>query len=201
MKFYAVKCGRKPGIYTDWPSCKLQTIGFPNAIFKSFDNIKDAEDFMSIDISNEQTNDTLVIEYPAAFIDGSVNPNNKTYGYGCVIYRHDDSTPIEISGFDSLPDLQENRNVTGELLGCMNAINTGIELGFIMIHIYYDYAGIEMWANGIWDLNDELSKNYKRFIDEKRKDIIIIFHKVKAHSGIYGNERADALAKMSVGIN
>lgn len=35
-KFYAVKRGKKPGIYTSWPECQRQVAGFANARFKGF---------------------------------------------------------------------------------------------------------------------------------------------------------------------
>ena len=35
-KYYAVKKGKKPGVYRTWDECKAQTDGFSGAIFKSF---------------------------------------------------------------------------------------------------------------------------------------------------------------------
>jgi viroplasmin and RNaseH domain-containing protein len=46
MKYYAVKCGVKPGIYTNWPDCKAQVDGFRGAVFKSFLVEAEAEAFM-----------------------------------------------------------------------------------------------------------------------------------------------------------
>ena len=34
-KFYAVKKGRKPGIYMSWDACKAQVMGFPKARYKT----------------------------------------------------------------------------------------------------------------------------------------------------------------------
>ena len=42
MKYYAVRCGRKTGIFTDWASCKEAVDGFPGAEFKSFKKESDA---------------------------------------------------------------------------------------------------------------------------------------------------------------
>ena len=38
------------------------------------------------------------------------------------------------------------RNVAGEVLGSMAAIEKAVELGLEELSIYYDYMGIEMWA-------------------------------------------------------
>ena len=46
QKFYAVKAGRKPGIYTTWAECQAQTAGFSGAQHKSFQNYADAEAYM-----------------------------------------------------------------------------------------------------------------------------------------------------------
>lgn len=46
MKYYAVRKGRKPGIFTTWDEAKKQVDGFSNARFKSFPTYEEAEKFM-----------------------------------------------------------------------------------------------------------------------------------------------------------
>ena len=46
-KFYAVKAGYKPGIYTSWKSAFDQVNGFNSAEFKSVNTRKEAEKFIS----------------------------------------------------------------------------------------------------------------------------------------------------------
>lgn len=46
MKFYAVKKGRKPGVYRSWDEAKEQVDGFSEAEYKSFKNITDAIDYL-----------------------------------------------------------------------------------------------------------------------------------------------------------
>lgn len=43
-KFYVVWQGNEPGIYKTWAECLRQVKGFPNAQYKSFPNIKAAEE-------------------------------------------------------------------------------------------------------------------------------------------------------------
>ena len=43
-KFYAVKIGRKPGIYLTWDECKQQVDKFKGAVYKSF-NSKDEANY------------------------------------------------------------------------------------------------------------------------------------------------------------
>ncbi|OWA51828.1 putative Ribonuclease H1 [Hypsibius exemplaris] len=46
MPFYAVKTGKKPGVYKTWGDCQSQTVGFNGAQFKKFDTQAEAEDFV-----------------------------------------------------------------------------------------------------------------------------------------------------------
>ena len=45
-KFYAVRCGRTPGIYRSWPECNEQVSGFSGAVFKSFALLAEATRFL-----------------------------------------------------------------------------------------------------------------------------------------------------------
>ena len=45
-KFYAIAKGRKPGIYTDWPTAEAQVKGFGGARFKGFPSRAQAEAWM-----------------------------------------------------------------------------------------------------------------------------------------------------------
>ncbi|KOY78793.1 viroplasmin family protein [Apilactobacillus kunkeei] len=47
-KFYAVRKGKKPGIYKTWDECKNQVNGFPGAEYKSFKTKSEAKSYMGI---------------------------------------------------------------------------------------------------------------------------------------------------------
>lgn len=48
-RYYGVKIGRKPGIYTNWDECKEQIDGFSGALYMGFSTLKAAEDFVGLD--------------------------------------------------------------------------------------------------------------------------------------------------------
>ena len=134
-----------------------------------------------------------------AYVDGSFNLSTSVYGYGGVLLCRDGSIrPLQGHGRDET--LRTMRNVAGEIHGSMAAIQAAADAGIASITIFYDYMGIEMWANGQWKTNKEGTRAYKAFIDQIRPRIEIRFQKVAAHTGVRFNELVDQLAKASVGI-
>ena len=45
-KYYAVRQGRVPGVYTTWADCEKQVKGFGGAIYKSFPTESEARVFV-----------------------------------------------------------------------------------------------------------------------------------------------------------
>ena len=195
-KYYAVVRGIEPGIYESWEKCQKQIKGFSNASYKSFLNKEDAITFFENGTSNKKEIIIPDKDTAIAYVDGSFNPKTKVYGYG-VIFVNDKST---YQGCGDKDEVVEMRNVAGEILGSSRAIVEAIKKGYKRIIIYYDYAGIEKWANGEWKTNKSGTKKYKEFVEEKRKLIDVQFEKVKAHSGVEFNEVVDKLAKEACGV-
>lgn len=208
-KYYAVAKGKTPGIYFTWDDCKAQIEHFSGAVYKGFPTLAEAEEFIQLagdskmavsktftKNSDEQTVSTD--SHLIAYVDGSYENSQKRYAYGCVLVLPDETVTLNGSGAEE--DLVGMRNVAGEILGSCKAIDWAVENGYQEITIFYDYEGIEKWANGIWKANKIGTKNYKVFIAEKRQKISIHFQKVAAHTGVTYNEMADKLAKEALGI-
>ena len=193
MKYYAVKKGRNPGIYTSWDSCLEEVKGYSGAIYKSFKNLDDAKDF----IDDRQKEIELTENSVIAYVDGSYNQKLKVYGSG-VVYITDGKEKELMKSYDD--SYHVHRNVAGEVKASELAISEAIKDKKYHIVIYHDYQGIASWADGHWKTNNDLTKSYKRFIDEARKNIKISFVKVKGHSNDKYNDRADILAKEACGI-
>lgn len=193
MKYYAVRKGKTPGIYTTWDECKIQVHGFKGAIYKSFKNIKDAENFLNYKEEDLKIDENTVI----AYVDGSFKEKDMSYGSG-VVY-------ITEAGIEELYKKYDDsfachRNVSGEVKASELAIEKAIEDGKEKIVIYHDYQGIASWAEGDWKTNNDLTKSYKSFIEDAKKKIDVRFIKVKGHSNDKYNDLADKLAKKAVGI-
>lgn len=184
MKYYAVRKGREPGIYTDWNTCQKQTSGFPNAEFKGFDNYEDALTFMHL-------NDNIEIYDTYAYTDGSFNPKTHIVGYGSILFHN--SQKYYFQGF--MGNSNHCNNVTGELQAVIETVKFCISKGIKELTIYHDYIGIAMWATNKWSANNLITITYREYMNSVRDKIKISFQKVKSHSGDLINQEVDLLAR------
>lgn len=201
-KYYVVKVGKSVGIYNNWEDCKKQVTGFLGAIYKSFQTLEEAKEYLNnenIEVKSSGFNlEDIAEDEIVAYVDGSYKKDTLEYGYGVVLILKDEV--IELFGKGENPEVTKSRNVTGELFGSIRAIGEAIRLKKKKITVFYDYQGISSWANGEWKCNLPLTIGYRDKIKEFRKEIEILFVKVKAHSNDKYNDLADHLAKKSLGI-
>lgn len=198
MKYYAVKNGRKTGIFTSWDECKKQVDGFSSAIYKSFLTKAAAEEYLGIAEKNDDVSITSDTFGAKAYVDGSYNINTGEFSFGAVIFAGGEMQTFS-KKFNS-PELATMRNVAGEIKGAEFAMNYCVENGIDSIEIYYDYEGIAAWAEGRWKTNKDGTAAYKKAYDKLSKKVKVKFVKVKGHSGDEYNDMADALAKEALGI-
>lgn len=200
-KFYAVRKGRRPGIYATWAACQEQVLKFPQAEFKSFASKSAAEAFLTQtnqlgQVNVKPTTSQDEKDHMHVYVDGSYEHRLKRYGYGGVILYN--QTEETFHGGGDEPEWAALRNVAGEMKGAMEAVNRALAAGAKMVTIYYDYQGIAKWALGEWKTNNPYTTDYKAFMQAQARQIPINFEKVKAHTGDHYNELADELAKKGV---
>ena len=196
-KFYAVRRGRNPGLYLKWDDCKTQVLGFSGAEYKSFATKAEALAYLdgaSAPFDAPEHGDILT-----AYVDGSYDAESGRYAYGCVILEPD-GTNHELSGIGTDADAAVSRNVAGELLGAVNAVKWAVEHGYDRILICHDYEGIRRWFDRSWKAESRVAKLYVEQMNKFTENIDISFRKIKAHTGVQYNEKADALAKARLGI-
>ncbi len=195
-KFYAVRCGKKTGIYTSWDECRENVHGYKGAEYKSFTTMAEAEAFMSglkPDTGVKPRDDAAV-----AYVDGSYNVETTEFSYGAVMFVGGQT--IEMNKSFSDAELAQMRNVAGEIKGAEAAMDYCVSRGIAKLDIYYDYQGIEKWCTGDWQATKPGTIRYKKYYDEIKSKLDVRFVKVKGHSGDEYNDRADKLAKMALGI-
>ena len=177
-KFYAVRKGRKTGIFTTWDECRAQVHGFPCAEYKSFPTMEGAKGFMKLGIEGENqlpfdedtkqpfnnTNSSIasnqitqtISNEPelVAYVDGSYDQSTKRFSYGMVILENGEEKTFNKSFSDPT----------------------------------------------LWKTNKEGTIAYKAYFDEAKTKVSIRFQKVTGHSGDKYNDYADKLAKQALGI-
>lgn len=198
-KVYAVKNGRQTGLFYSWDECKRMVHGFPGAVYKSFETQQEAEDYLTGSLQPQQVPEQAKEPESSeghliAYVDGSFQKKIGRYSYGCILIAPDGSITRE-SGSGSEPQSLALRNVAGEMLGAMHAVQWAQEQGYTSIDIRYDYAGIEQWATHGWQAKNELTQKYAAYMGRCMEQIRITFTKIAAHTGDRYNEEADQLAK------
>lgn len=201
MSYYAVARGVKKGIYSNWDECKVNVEGFENPIFKKFDNLQEAKDFMD--------------DYSKIYVytDGSCinngKPNAKA-GIGIFFGMNDPrNVSRRVEGKQS--------NNTGELTAIIEAIkilHKEIKSDLAVVIVTdSEYAikcavsyGKKM-ASIDWKPKDKTIPNLELVkelytITSNYKNIS--FMHIEAHTDkkdrhSFGNHNADLLANMAVG--
>ncbi|MDM8538849.1 ribonuclease HI, partial [Desulfobacterales bacterium HSG17] len=214
-KFYAVKKGKVPGIYTIWAGkdgAQVQVSGFTGAIYKSFKTRKEAEKFMAGPMPNWNFEhkkkaslkplktkplipdaDQVVI-----YTDGGALGNPGPGGYGIVIINGEDKK--EMSGGFRL-----TTNNRMELSACIQALKSLKAPSNVKLFSDSKYVvnGISKgwaarWRKNNWmrtktdpAINPDL---WEQLLEQCEKHNVDL-NWVKGHAGNFYNERCDQLVR------
>ena len=193
-KFYAVKKGRKTGIFLTWDECKEQVTGFKGAIYKSFKTLEEAEEFVKG--NEEKIENVEAVDGVYAYIDGSFDRINGIYGSGVVIVDGDKKHEYKYA--NNREDYTNLHNVAGEIEAAKFVMWYAVDKKISEITLFYDYQGIEAWATGDWQANLPYTQDYVKFYNKVKSVVKVNFVKVKAHTGVELNEVVDRLAKEAI---
>ncbi|MDU2181438.1 MAG: viroplasmin family protein [Veillonella sp.] len=195
-KYYAVRQGRVPGVYTTWADCEKQVKGFGGAIYKSFPTEAEARAF--VEDSGLSLSD---------FMSAHKGESKSLQGTKKITTKVSSGIQNKVSAGEAKPDFTHRNHVVAyidgsynKLLAAMYVMKYAVDHGIPECSLYYDYMGIEMWATKRWKRNNALTQQYAAFYDSIKNRVRVHFHKVAAHTGDTYNEMADALAKQGAGI-
>ena len=216
-KFYAVRKGYNPGIYTSWPSAEAQVKGYAGAQFKGFAAEEEARRWLKGDVSlaptrrntskgqtqaqapgdEQDCKDVDIIIYT----DGGAINNPGPGGYGVVI-KHE-GMQRELNGGYRL-----TTNNRMELMACIVALREiQGKKGKMVLFSDSSYVvnGISKgWVNN-WQRNGWIKSDKKPVLNKDlwqellllSQSLDIQFRWVKGHAGNPLNERCDKLAVKS----
>ena len=218
-KIYAVKTGLKTGLFMTWEECKAAVDGYPKAEYKGFEKKSDAYEYLGLleEAQAERAAEGLTeivdseedcevcppVENPTdkemviAYVDGSYEHSIQKYAFGCVFLLPGGKVLTE-NGSGNNPDTAKLRNVSGEMLGAMFAVQFAMQNGYKKLEIRYDYEGVEKWVTGAWKSKTELTQKYAQSMRGWSTKVQLTFTKVTAHANVYYNEMADRLAKAAL---
>ena len=136
-KFYAVRQGRKIGMFLTWDECKKQVMGYPGAIYKSFGTEEEAKEYLGIAVAA----DDMQGGDPSAgaveiYVDGSYHAGTKEFSYGMVVLINGKEEKFSQKMSD--PELAQMRNVAGEIKGSEAAMQYALDHKIPSIIIYHD---------------------------------------------------------------
>ena len=226
QKYYVVWQGRETGVFTTWAKCQAQVVKYPDAKFKSFPTLAEAEAAFggkaSLTSSNTSTAKKTVKKKSAAltqeqvtdmpyqikiFTDGACEPNPGEAGTGVAIYNDNVLSELWYGIYQA-----QGTNNTAELNGLFQALLLAKEKisNSLTVAIYcdssYSIQCVTTWAKG-WEAkgwkkqggeikNLDLIKPMYALYQEIEK-YLAIYH-VNGHVGIEGNELADRMSIIAI---
>ncbi|MDP2076673.1 MAG: ribonuclease H family protein [Sulfuricurvum sp.] len=223
-KFYVVKKGRTPGIYTTWAECLRQVDKFAGAVYKSYISLEEAQEAFesntltpkspspkippkkrtSVTSNNDSSSLSTDDIRLRIYCDGACSGNPGKAGSGLAIYE-DNNKPILLYGAaDAI-----GTNNTAELKALLKALELAVDTQHDKVAILsdskYSIECVVNWAYGWkakgWTKQGGEIKNLEiiqtaHAIYDGIKNKVVISH-VRGHAGVEGNELADRMAVMA----
>lgn len=160
-KVYAVKEGKKIGIFNTWEECKEVVVGYPGAEYKGFKSLDDAKAYLSgkLVTSNKEerkmivspTTSDVVHIYYSCKIDATVTK------IGVVL-----NTKEGITKYKGLYESTDNAYTTRVYLVLL-CLQLALSKGYKKVCIYTNLQECKKWATGEWHIKSEIAKEYKNY--------------------------------------
>ncbi|XP_061213611.1 ribonuclease H1 isoform X3 [Neopsephotus bourkii] len=199
--FYAVRRGRRTGVYRTWAECQEQVNKFPSASFKKFATEKDAWAFVRSDLPAQQQPESAG-EFAVVYTDGCCSGNGRSRARAGIGVYWGPGHPLNTS--ERLPGRQTNQRA--EIHAACKAIEQAKGQNIKKLIIYTDSKftinGITSWVDN-WKTNGWRTSSGGSVINKEdferlanlSKDIEIQWMHIPGHAGFQGNEEADRLAR------
>ena len=213
MTYYAVAKGHNMGIYNVWNDAKEQVLNYKGAIFKSFKNEKDAEDYiLNINSCNTDFFENIYTKYDIKEVDYFVYTDGSCYNNGNINSLAGIGIYFDENNIKNLSKLIESSNKqtnnTAELMAIIEAyeiikndlnskkicIFTDSEYSIKCATSYGEKCKLSNWIKNI--PNKELVMEIYNIYNSNNN---LMLKHIKAHTNLQdihsiGNANADKLA-------
>ena len=196
-KFYAVRVGRKTGIFLTWEECKAQTWGYQNGVFRAFTTREEAYIWLG------DTEKVINSGGCRIFTDGSHQRAQDYLGMGAwcrwedTEFWYSKKITRELLNSYGISEESECSNPTAEFMAVVEILKKfeGRKL-HTTLAIITDYVGVKHWMSGTWEAHEPhiiaVLKECRRILTTITGTVT--FEWVKGHSGNDGNNNADKMA-------
>ena len=197
--FYALKTNEGNEIFDNWDACSKARKGHTGIAYKAFATEEmaqawlDGKDVVYAPITDAPGRVTI-------YTDGSFNQDTNNYGWGWIAAAGSDYTDC---GMGTDTELAKQKNVAGEMMAAMKAVQWALKKGFKEIELRYDYAGVGNWPTGKFKVaeDNQYAQKYADWMRRMGEKITIVYTQIPGHSGDAWNEIADELAKKGCGLS
>lgn len=196
---YALKSDQGNGIFHTWTDCQAAMKGRTNIRHKAFAN----DDMCRAWLAGKRPVVQPIAEEAGLvtiYTDGSYDGDIPSYGWGFAAILEDGDEPQIFTDFGAgqTPDLLSQRNVAGEMVAAMKAVQWAAHRGYRVVELRYDYSGVGGWPTGRQRVSGDniYAGLYRDWMQKMMKAMDIRFVQIPGHSGDWYNEKADELAKM-----
>ena len=151
-KYYVVWHGQNPGVYNSWAECQLQIKGFPNAKYKSFKTLEEADaafegtalDYISEKSSKSGSPKKVYVDYTDKVVKNSISVDAACSGNpGIMEYRAVET----LSGVEifHMGPFKGGTNNVGEFLALIHALALLKKNNDVKTSIYTDSRTALSW--------------------------------------------------------
>ena len=185
-----------------WSECQKYIKGVKGAIYKSFEDIDEAQSFLQKGSELlRKGKDKYDEDCLHVYVDGSYNSASRKYSYGVVAVK-DNVVEYIHGGSGQNPEGNNIRQIAGELNAALEATKYALDNKHDKVVIFHDYEGICHHATVFWQRKDKSSQEYYEKMNTFIKQgIKIQFVQVKSHEEDLFNEMADTICKRELNID
>ena len=152
MRYYAILNGRRTGVFNSWNECKELVKGFSGAVYKSFSNLEDAQNFLNRDSVSHRS--ILQANGSYLYVDAGQNRDTGNCSFASVVDHNGDDlvyhnldlfndlflNQIQVSNKDRIiavvrfDDGIKQQNNAGELIALVMGLRIALKNGIKIVY-------------------------------------------------------------------